>query len=119
MSLDPAVARQLLDDERRRLLGDQAQVDHDRGEEAGDALSRADQNPANLGTETEDAERDEGLRDDLEYLLGEVGAALGRLDDGSYGLCQRCGRQISDERLRAVPATRYCYEHQTDAARFP
>jgi hypothetical protein len=35
------------------------------------------------------------------------------LDDGSYGRCASCGEAISDERLEAVPATRFCAEHQT------
>ncbi len=38
----------------------------------------------------------------------EVEAALGRMDAGTYGLCQRCGLPIPEERLEALPATRLC-----------
>ena len=40
--------------------------------------------------------------------LAEVAAALGRLDDGSYGVCERCGEPIPPGRLRARPAARTC-----------
>lgn len=57
-------------------------------------------------------------REDTEVLedLGNAGlkememirAALGRIEDGTYGTCMRCGDDISAERLKAVPATPLC-----------
>ena len=57
-------------------------------------------------------------REDFEVLedLGKSGmkememirAALGRIDDGSYGECAKCGDDISYERLRAVPTAVFC-----------
>jgi RNA polymerase-binding protein DksA len=40
----------------------------------------------------------------------ELVAALKRLDDGTYGKCQNCGKPIASERLEAVPATRLCID---------
>lgn len=40
--------------------------------------------------------------------LAEISAALARLDDGSYGVCERCGEPIPIERLRARPTARRC-----------
>jgi DnaK suppressor protein len=40
--------------------------------------------------------------------LAEIEAALGRLDDGSYGVCSSCGQPIGAERLAARPAARTC-----------
>ena len=40
--------------------------------------------------------------------LRAVEAALVRLDDGTYGRCETCGRDIPDERLRARPVARTC-----------
>ncbi|MFF1822605.1 TraR/DksA family transcriptional regulator [Kribbella sp. NPDC058245] len=40
--------------------------------------------------------------------LADVEAALERLDDGTYGRCERCGASISPERLLARPAARTC-----------
>jgi DnaK suppressor protein len=38
----------------------------------------------------------------------DLDAALERLDSGTYGICQTCGRDIEPQRLAALPATRYC-----------
>lgn len=40
--------------------------------------------------------------------LAEVGAALQRLEGGTYGLCERCGQPIAEARLEARPAARTC-----------
>jgi RNA polymerase-binding transcription factor DksA len=46
--------------------------------------------------------------------VGELRAALARLDTGSYGECQRCGEKISSGRLAALPATSTCVECAED-----
>jgi DnaK suppressor protein len=43
--------------------------------------------------------------------LAEVDAAFGRLDAGTYGICEVCGRPIPGERLEARPAARRCVRH--------
>ena len=43
-----------------------------------------------------------------EQHLAEVDAALARLADGTYGLCERCGRPIPEGRLEARPVARTC-----------
>jgi RNA polymerase-binding transcription factor DksA len=55
------------------------------------------------------------LLEDVEAEIADVRRALVRLDRGSYGRCEACGRQIPDERLSAVPAARFCFEHQAAA----
>jgi DnaK suppressor protein len=40
--------------------------------------------------------------------LADIDAAIGRLDAGTYGSCERCGRAIAAERLGARPAARTC-----------
>jgi DnaK suppressor protein len=40
--------------------------------------------------------------------LVEIDAAIARLEDGTYGVCERCGQPISDARLRARPVARAC-----------
>ena len=42
--------------------------------------------------------------------LGQVQAALQRIDDGTYGQCIDCGRPIKEARLEALPWTPYCLE---------
>lgn len=48
-------------------------------------------------------------------LLREVGAALERLADGTFGVCERCECEIPEKRLGAVPWTRYCVHCQEAA----
>ena len=48
----------------------------------------------------------------VSQTLEQVGDALHRLEDGSYGKCTLCGRQIEHTRLEAVPWTPYCLEDQ-------
>lgn len=43
-------------------------------------------------------------------MRAEVERALARLEEGTYGLCARCGVTIPEERLLAVPAAAYCIE---------
>jgi len=40
--------------------------------------------------------------------LAEIARAAARIEDGSYGTCQQCGRPIGTERLAARPATATC-----------
>src|SRR5437870_5595188 len=40
-------------------------------------------------------------------MVADIDQALMRLDEGSYGICARCGRQIDERRLEALPTARY------------
>lgn len=44
----------------------------------------------------------------VRHHLAEVDAALARLDAGTYGVCERCGEPIGEDRLDALPAARTC-----------
>jgi DnaK suppressor protein len=66
-----------------------------------------------------EADADPGTRDaaeDLalclvrneEPLLAEARAALDRIDRGTFGRCEGCGKPVGRERLRAVPYARHC-----------
>ena len=56
------------------------------------------------------AERTEalGIVDVIRTQRAEVLAALARIDAGEYGRCERCGQEIPEARLQAVPAARLC-----------
>ena len=45
-------------------------------------------------------------------LLKEVIEALRKIDDGSFGACERCNEPIADKRLEALPFARYCINCQ-------
>jgi DnaK suppressor protein len=56
-----------------------------------------------LATATVNREIDYSLGENSEQLLGEIDAALRRIDDGTYGTCTNCGKPIGEERLEARP----------------
>ena len=47
------------------------------------------------------------LRDQLDETVG----AMARIDDGTYGTCEVCGKAIAGARLEAVPTARTCVDH--------
>lgn len=51
------------------------------------------------------------LLDHERETLREINAALQRIDDGTYGICEGTGHPISKARLKASPWTRYSYEY--------
>lgn len=118
--MDNTRARTRLEAERQRLEETRrAAQDLVAGtsEDAVQELASYDQHPADQGTETFERERDTSVLQRVEAQLAEVRAALGRIEDGSYGTCALCGRPIGDERLEAMPAARYCLEDQARAER--
>jgi DnaK suppressor protein len=80
-------------------------------------LSSVDQHPAEQATETLEREIDLSVLASVDSELAEVTAALARVEAGTYGKCEICGKQIAEGRLEAMPATRYCVEDQAKAER--
>ena len=120
--MDPDAARQRLDEERTRLEGvrDAFSVEHldeESEDESISELSRLDQHQADIGTETFEREKDFSILERVEAELNDVEHALRRIDDGTYGTCEACGRPIEEERLEAVPAARLCLADQAAAER--
>lgn len=120
--MDSDLARQRLADERERLDGvkstfdDEGLTDQSESDALGE-LSSYDQHQADTGTETFEREKDLSILEQVEAELADVEHALRRLDDGTYGTCEVCGKVIPDERLEAMPAARLCLEHQAEAER--
>jgi len=51
-----------------------------------------------------------GLVDSLKRSLAEVDVALAKIDDGTYGTCANCGREIGAARLEVRPASTHCVD---------
>lgn len=71
-------------------------------------LSSYDNHPADAGSETFEREKDVGLKDNTFTLLKQVDDALEKIESGSYGICQRCGDSIREDRLKILPHTNFC-----------
>lgn len=83
-----------------------------------DELSTVDNHPADLGTELYEREKDMALKVHDEDELAKINAALEKIDNGTYGVCEVCHEDIPYERLEALPYTAFCIEH-TDAKDIP
>ena len=118
--MDKATATKRLEEERTRLQGIREGIQREQDDaiaDAGGELSSVDQHPGDSGTETFEMEKNVSLLEQVNDELLEVEAAFQRLERGTYGICQVCGRPIGDERLEAMPATRFCVEDQAKAER--
>jgi RNA polymerase-binding protein DksA len=115
------------DDVRDRLAGERdrlqaVRTDLEEARAASDAdglqeLTSNSQHQADFGTETFEREKDLSILDQVEGELADIERALERLDEGTYGTCEACGKPIGDERLEAMPATRFCLQDQAEAER--
>lgn len=98
----------------QRLKGDMTDLSGEAlrqvGGEASGNLSNAPVHPADLGSDTFEQEVSMSLLQNEERTLEEIAAALGRMDQGTFGRCEECQKPIPKERLQAVPYARYCVE---------
>ena len=113
--------REALLEERRRVEAAALQNLHDEhsgtlSDDAGDETAY-DNHLADTATETYDRELDYTLEENSEHVLGEIDAALARIDNGTYGTCTSCGKQIPEERLEALPWATLCIDCQRDQER--
>jgi RNA polymerase-binding transcription factor DksA len=119
--VDKAKARKRLEQERARLEAVRDGIRRDQGTatdtDAAGELSSVDQHPGDLGTETFEQEKNLSLLEQVQDELLQIEAAFERLERGTYGTCQACGRPIGKERLEALPATRFCIDDQAKAER--
>jgi DnaK suppressor protein len=54
------------------------------------------------------------IKDRERKLIQKVKEALDRIDNGTFGICESCGRPISEKRLMARPVTTLCIECKTE-----
>ncbi|MFV0463202.1 MAG: TraR/DksA family transcriptional regulator [Nostocoides sp.] len=72
---------------------------------------------ADAGTKTFEREQEMTLAANARELLAQSRQALERLDDGTFGLCESCGRPIEKLRLQAAPRATMCLECKRRAER--
>ena len=98
--------RDLLESERSDLQRqlDELQADGSKAPDYDENFADSAQVSAEMG---ENLSLAANFRDQLQ----EVEAAVARMDDGTYGLCEVCGNPIATPRLEAMPSTRFCIDH--------
>lgn len=58
------------------------------------------------------------IRDRESKLIKKIKKALGRIENGTFGICEKCGEDISKERLKARPVTTQCIDCKTKEEAF-
>jgi RNA polymerase-binding protein DksA len=120
-AIETAEYRTKLEEEKARLLHAVGFLERENpgsiSEELGEvAEGGTDNHLADTATAMYDRELDDGLEEGARETLAEIEAALQRIEDGTYGICEVCGKPIGAERLSAIPWTRLCIDDQRRAS---
>jgi len=104
--------RRLLEQERDRLTEElealeehTPEVEHQVGIDLG-----GDEDFADVAGDTFEREKGFAIGASVQALLTQVEEALARLDEGTYGVCESCGRAIHPARLKAIPYAKLCID---------
>ena len=82
-----------------------------------DETDSVDQHPADEGSELFEREKNLTVQRTLETSLRQVEDALQKFEQGTYGICENCGKPIAEARLRAMPGAIHCIECQAKLER--
>ena len=121
-TMDTTEFRTLLEQERARIVD---AIEYLASENPGNMQAElgelggrgSDNHLGDMATVTFDRELDEGLEEGAHQTLEQIDRALAKLGEGTYGVCERCGKPIAEERLRARPWATLCIDDQRLADR--
>ncbi|MGE5614142.1 MAG: TraR/DksA C4-type zinc finger protein [Bacillota bacterium] len=82
-------------------------------------LSNYDNHPAEMASELFQVEMNTALRVHGESILQEIKDAIAKIDKGTYGYCEICGKEIPAERLEAIPYARMCVKCKNESENDP
>ncbi len=92
---------------RREILGDVNHMEDETLRKDNTELSSLPIHMADMGTDNYEMEKTLGLMDSERKLVMEIDAALQRIQDGKYGICEGSGEPIGKARLKAIPWAKY------------
>lgn len=95
----------------RKLLASMLEEAQRKGDSTIEELTDSNEvfaDPADRATAESDRAFTLRIRDRERQLIRKIRAALQRIEDGTYGICEECGEEISIPRLKARPVTRLC-----------
>ncbi len=108
MGLDIESIRKKLEEERAALLARSIPpVEVARGDEA------------DLAALDQAKERSLWLANDQKQRLAQIDQALARISEGTYGICDNCGKPIAPERMEAIPHAVLCINCQSKSEKRP
>ena len=103
-----AEVRTELHSERERLLEEIATTEEGLADLIRDSGDGAGDDQADAGSKTFEREHEMSLANNARDMLEQVDHALARIADGSYGVCENCGKPIGKYRLQAFPRATLC-----------
>ena len=120
-AIDTTKYRKQLEEEKARLLHAVGFLEKENPGSISDELGELaeggiDNHLADTATAMFDREFDESLEEGAKETLVEIDAALQRIEAGTYGICEVCGKPIGAERLYALPWARLCIDDQRRAS---
>jgi DnaK suppressor protein len=101
-------ARTELEAEAASLRADLDRAASDMAERLGDSVHDAGDDSADAGTKAFEREHELALNQNAQDLLDQAERALARIDAGTYGVCESCGKPIGKARLLAFPRAILC-----------
>ncbi len=112
VSVDREALKQRLLEERDRVNQEIADLDADLLESLEDSSGESpyDQHMAETAAATLGREIDLSLQESARATVVQIDQALEKLENGSYGLCDKCGKSISAGRLEVSPAATLCID---------
>lgn len=105
--------RARLEEERDRLQADIRALDDEvvaLGQGQAQEGTGGSNHLADDATDVVEQEKDLALIGNLQDRMRDTERALSRLEEGTYGLCERCGKPIGAERLDALPSATLCID---------
>ena len=93
---------------RNEILGNVTSMESETLRRERSDLSNLPIHMADLGTDNSEIENIIGLMSSERKMLSEIDDALGRIEEGTYGICEGNGEPIPKPRLNAIPWARYC-----------
>jgi len=84
-------------------------------DELGDIVTAGDENLGDTASATYDRELDQSLEEGAQQTLTAIDDALRKIEEGTYGTCEVCGKPIIAGRLAAMPWARLCIDDQRKA----
>ena len=100
----------MYEDTAERLRAQLGELESRASEIENDLRHPLDADSSEQAIDLADDESLAGVSDVLRREIADTRAALARIEDGSYGVCARCGKEIAAKRLEALPTATRCID---------
>jgi len=113
--LDLDEFRAMLEAERERLLRIERELAQSarQAKESLESFSESDDVPADIAAQASEREKDQLLSQSVQHMLNQIEFALEGIEEGVYGICEMCGCEIREARLKRIPWVSTCVDCQT------